>query len=406
MRDRRRSRGDQGHSGELRGGGQSGARDPPDHRRRLSEIRQARKDYEEETKQLEKLLETLKKTILQMGTRERRFEMLCEKYEQYETDRASLLRLEQDQEQLTGRQNTLMASIEELREQKAGLQMQIRDCQEQVTSFQKKVEKFANYAETDVLKQEEITDPARLEARYRALTEEISKSIKEFQGDQEWLQDTIHKKKEDLDRKNEDGRIPASAYENLIFSEEQYDNWTRQRKQAEKEWKKVKLLQEKLDEKNMANVAVMYQKAVEGNFFQTPVGMAYLLKLRQLLRENGYEDMKAEKQIKCLLQSIEEKKDDAVEERLQKRDAIWKSRLDMQQEKEAELQQRCKKLKCIAAMLAVLVIVLFAISLTGKNPTIINYRSKIVNQYASWEQELKEREAVVREKEAQLGITE
>ena len=38
--------------------------------------------------------------------------------------------------------------------------------------------------------------------------------------------------------------------------------------QAEKEWKKVKLLQEKLDEKHMANVAVMYQKAVEGNFFR------------------------------------------------------------------------------------------------------------------------------------------
>ena len=131
-----------------------------------------------------------------------------------------------------------------------------------------------------------------------------------------------------------------------------------------------------------------------------------LLKLRQLLRENGYEDLTAEKQINCLLQSIQEKQDDPVEEKLQKRDAIWKSRLDMQQEKEAELQQRCKKLKCIAAMLAVLVIVLFAISLTGKNPTIINYRSKIVNQYASWEQELKEREAVVREKEAQLGITE
>ena len=68
--------------------------------KRLSEIRQERKDYEEEKKQIEKLLETLKKTILQMGTRERRFEMLCEKYEQYETDRASLLRLEQDQEQL------------------------------------------------------------------------------------------------------------------------------------------------------------------------------------------------------------------------------------------------------------------------------------------------------------------
>lgn len=176
--------------------------------------------------------------------------------------------------------------------------------------------------------------------------------------------------------------------------------------QAEKEWKKVKLLQEKLDEKNMANIAVMYQKAVEGNIFQTPVGMAYLLKLRQLLQKNGYEDLVAEKQINCPLQSIQEKQDDRVEEKLQKRDAIWKSRLELQQEKEAKLQQRCKKLKGIVVMLAVLVIVLFAIGLTGKNPTIINYRSKIVNQYASWEQELKEREAVVREKEAQLGITE
>ena len=176
--------------------------------------------------------------------------------------------------------------------------------------------------------------------------------------------------------------------------------------QAEKEWKKVKLLQEKLDEKNIANVAVMYQKAVEGNVFQTPVGMAYLLKLRQLLQENGYEDLAAEKKINCPLQSIQEKQDDPVEEKLQKRDAIWKSRLDVQQEKEAGLQQRCKKLKGVVVMLVILVLALFVISMTGKNPTIINYRSKIVNQYASWEQELKEREAVVREKEAQLGITE
>ncbi len=176
--------------------------------------------------------------------------------------------------------------------------------------------------------------------------------------------------------------------------------------QAEKEWKKVKLLQEKLDEKNIANVAVMYQKAVEGNIFQTPVGMAYLLRLRELLQKNGYDELTADKQIDCPLQKIQEKQDDPLEEKLQKRDAIWKSRLDMQQEKEAGLRQRCKNLKKIIIMLVVLVIALFAISLTGKNPTIINYRSKIVNQYASWEQDLKEREAVVREKEAQLGITE
>ena len=207
--------------------------------RRISEIRQEQKKREEELKQIEKLLETVKKTILQMEAREQRFEKLCEKYEQYETDRASLLRLEQDQEQLTERQNTLMASIEELREQKAGLQSQIRECQEKIKNSRKKAEEFADYAETNVLKEAENTDPARLEARYRALTEEISKSIKEFQGDQDWLQDVIHKKKEDLDRKNEGGRIPTEAYENLIFSEEQYENWTCQQKQAEKEWNRA-----------------------------------------------------------------------------------------------------------------------------------------------------------------------
>ena len=43
------------------------------------------------------------------------------------------------------------------------------------------------------------------------------------------------------------------------------------------------------------------------------------------------------------------------------------------------------------------------ISLTGNNPTIINYRSKILNQYAEWEQELKEREAAISQKEHAAG---
>ena len=44
-----------------------------------------------------------------------------------------------------------------------------------------------------------------------------------------------------------------------------------------------------------------------------------------------------------------------------------------------------------------------AIASGSDNPNIINYRNAIVNEYASWEQELTEREKAVRRKEAELG---
>ncbi len=44
------------------------------------------------------------------------------------------------------------------------------------------------------------------------------------------------------------------------------------------------------------------------------------------------------------------------------------------------------------------------ITLNGTTPNAINYKNAITNQYASWEQELSEREAAVREKERELNI--
>ena len=43
-------------------------------------------------------------------------------------------------------------------------------------------------------------------------------------------------------------------------------------------------------------------------------------------------------------------------------------------------------------------------AMSGNNANILNYRNAIVDEYASWEQELTEREKAVREKEQELGI--
>ena len=54
--------------------------------------------------------------------------------------------------------------------------------------------------------------------------------------------------------------------------------------------------------------------------------------------------------------------------------------------------------------LAILVGVMFFIAITSDNPNIINYRNAVLDEYASWEQELTTREKEVRKKEIELRI--
>ena len=61
-------------------------------------------------------------------------------------------------------------------------------------------------------------------------------------------------------------------------------------------------------------------------------------------------------------------------------------------------------MRAVAIVCMVMVVAMFAITLTSKSPTIINYESRILDKYASWEQELTQREAEVSAKEAELGI--
>ena len=53
-------------------------------------------------------------------------------------------------------------------------------------------------------------------------------------------------------------------------------------------------------------------------------------------------------------------------------------------------------------VLACVIAIMFWIMLKADTPNMINYENAITNRYASWEQELTERENAVREKEAQL----
>lgn len=95
----------------------------------------------------------------------------------------------------------------------------VKEISEQIDRVQKQKEKFETFAETAGNHErtgQESADPAELEARYYALTKEISDSVDELRKAQnDWI-GRIQGKKKDIQKKNEDSRIPEEEYRELI----------------------------------------------------------------------------------------------------------------------------------------------------------------------------------------------
>ena len=60
----------------------------------------------------------------------------------------------------------------------------------------------------------------------------------------------------------------------------------------------------------------------------------------------------------------------------------------------------------VNVILVILIGVMFYISTTGSTPTVLNYEKALQNRYATWEQELEQRESEIREKEKELLLSE
>lgn len=175
----------------------------------------------------------------------------------------------------------------------------------------------------------------------------------------------------------------------------------KQAKLAQIEQKRIEILDEKLNYNDIEAVASVYKKARDSRTFQTPVGITYMLRLYDWLTKNKYEGV--DKMYVIMdRESSENKEEDLEKGLMSERDELWKSRLDAQKKKEQDLRVRLRTSLFVNVVLAVLVALLFVISQTGNNPTVLNYKTKIINQYTAWEQELEQREQAVEEKEAEL----
>ena len=172
----------------------------------------------------------------------------------------------------------------------------------------------------------------------------------------------------------------------LFETEEEYEL-------ALSEKKKIQYIDEHADYRAAENVAMLYKKMVDTCMFQTPVGYAYLERLREFLVRSG---AKTEN-----LPSI------PVKAKLSSED---KAKLVNENVKLQELAEKSKKRSritlTICVALVIVVIALFAIALTSEHPNIINYENALLNKYSAWEQDLTERENDIKEKELASEIDE
>lgn len=159
---------------------------------------------------------------------------------------------------------------------------------------------------------------------------------------------------------------------------------------ARLEKKKIDNLEQHLDYRNLQSLLLVYNKAVDNRVFLTPVGLAYLQRMQTQLVNCGVPQEKIKPIPLYGTFSNKTENSSSVRKSIEARGA------------KVEYRGRFITSVCINVLLAAAIGGLILVSLRSDIPTIVNYRTAIVNEYSEWEQELSERERAVREAERAL----
>ena len=163
--------------------------------------------------------------------------------------------------------------------------------------------------------------------------------------------------------------------------------------QARLELKKIQYLNENVNYVNLDKVHKLYDKMIDEKQFKTPIGWMYLLNLRELLVKGNIPEEELRPVPLYTVFTFDAMKDAPV-----------KQRVKPAKKKKEPYKNRFLYAAILNVLLVICVFVMFMIALKGETPNMINYKTNIINQYSSWEQELTERENAVKEKERELNI--
>lgn len=167
---------------------------------------------------------------------------------------------------------------------------------------------------------------------------------------------------------------------------------------ARAEEKKIAYLEERIDYGSAESIRYIYEKTIEERLFKTPVGLRYLEKLRDFLLSQPEVAPESVREIPLYITFDGELRGQTNPAR--ERVAPSKKR-NRDKEKERFILS-----VLLNIMLALAIVAMFAISFASDQPNIVNYERVITDKYASWEEELTQREQAIREKELELKLAE
>lgn len=166
---------------------------------------------------------------------------------------------------------------------------------------------------------------------------------------------------------------------------------------AMQEKKGVEYLNSQTDYKDVGKVYTMYCELVQRKIFYTPVGLDYLRKLRTAIVNSGQYERN---QIPSLYVPSGKKRDSARVERYIS--TKYKDKVSELDNKFNRIKNRYRTSLILNIIMVIMIIAMFAIVSTSTNPNILNYERVLQDKYASWSEDLKDKEEELRAWEREL----
>ena len=164
---------------------------------------------------------------------------------------------------------------------------------------------------------------------------------------------------------------------------------------AKEEFQAINKMSSKINTKDSRQVYALYNSIIDKKLFSTMVGLNYLKELQQFLYiskeipNNRIRPIPINNDVQSVLEGKREIIENQSEIRILKRERnMYKSRFTTS--------------VIINLALVVVIIAMIIITLTSKNPNIINYETKLQDKYSAWQEQLQSEEASLKAREAQV----
>ncbi|MBR4356409.1 MAG: hypothetical protein IKQ00_00640, partial [Butyrivibrio sp.] len=155
----------------------------------------------------------------------------------------------------------------------------------------------------------------------------------------------------------------------------------------------IKVLEERVKASRPKDIKAVYEKAIENKIFKSPIGWEYLARPRDRLYASGF----SEEELIPIPIPVSLTRHSAFENL-----SVQQRIRPVTKDNKAEFKRLFPYILNI--FLLIIVIAMFIIASTSDSDNILNYKRNVTNRYSSWEQDLTQREKVIREKEKKLGI--